>query len=112
MEIEFDKLKAIICLATDKMATILIQEIAGNEIPISKFSYSYDVLVDREHIALVIQYNSQNVLNTTYFYTLTGSPSGAIKISLSDTKGKEVLSLDFNENYDFSHAISHYNLHN
>ncbi|MET1312399.1 hypothetical protein [Vibrio parahaemolyticus] len=108
MEIGIDKLKAVVGLATDKMATSLIQDIAGSDLPISNFSYAYNVLVEREHISLVIQYSDQEVLKTSYFYTLTGSESGSIKISLSDTNGENVLSLDFNANYDFSRAIESY----
>ncbi|EOW9662248.1 hypothetical protein ACO14J_002307 [Vibrio parahaemolyticus] len=108
MEIGIDKLKAVVGLATDKIATTLIQDIAGSDLSMSNFSYTYDVLVEREYISLVIQYSAQEVLKTSYFYTLTGSESGSVKISLSDTNGENVLSLDFNANYDFSKAIEHY----
>lgn len=108
MEIGIDKLKAVVGLATDKIATTLIQDIASSDLSMSNFSYTYDVLVEREHISLAIQYSAQEVLKTSYFYTLTGSESGSIKISLSDTNGENVLSLDFNANYDFSRAIKHY----
>lgn len=108
MELGIDKLKAVVGLATDKIATTLIQDIAGSDLSMSNFSYAYDVLVEREYISLAIQYSAQEVLKTSYFYTLTGSESGSIKISLSDTNGENVLSLDFNANYDFSRAIKHY----
>lgn len=110
MEIGIDKLKAVVGLATDKIATTLIQEISGSDLSTSNFSYTYDVLIEREHISLAIQYSAQEVLKTSYFYTLSGSESGSIKISLSDTNGDNVLSLDFNANYDFSRAIEHYNI--
>ena len=108
MEISIDKLKIVIGLATDKIATTIIQDIAGSDLSASKFSYVYDVLLEREHISLIIKYSDQEVLKTSYFYTLTGSESGTIKVSLSDIDGENVLSIDFNKNFNFSRLIEEY----
>ena len=108
MDINVDKLKAIVGLAIDKMATTLIQDIAGQDISLKNYSYDYSVLIEREYVSLVIQYTSQEVLKTFFFYTLVGGEDGSIKISLSDSEENEVLSLDFNSDFDFERVISDY----
>ncbi|OEE75653.1 hypothetical protein [Vibrio genomosp. F6] len=108
MKISIEKLKAVVGIATDKMATTLIQEIAGSDLAMGNFSYSYDVQIDQQVISLNIQYSSQTVLETHYSYDLLGDSLGSIKISLLDSNGEEPLSLEFNTDFDFESAIEHY----
>jgi len=82
MDMSVDKLKAVVGLAVDKIATTMIQDIAGQNTSLKNYSYDYNVLIERE--------------------------DGSIKISLSDSEENEVLSIDFNANYDFEDVISHY----
>ncbi|WP_148611866.1 hypothetical protein [Aeromonas sobria] len=108
MDLGIDKLKAIIGLATDKMAVTLIQDIAGKELSLKKYSYVYNVLIERKYISLTILFSSKEVLKTSYFYTLLSREDGAITISLSDSNNDEVISIEFNADYDFESAIMNY----
>lgn len=104
-----DKFKAIIGLAIDRAATDFIKEVVDESMLMKNFSYSYEILVKREHVSLEVCYNSQEVFKTTYFYSLQGSEDGSIEISLSDSNDEIFLTMDFNADYDFDKLIGEYN---
>lgn len=108
INISIEKLKAIIGLAVDKTATDLIEGIADEELSMEDFSYSYKVLVEREHVSLEVSYKAKEILKTAYFYSLEGDKDGSIKISLSDSDDNNVLTIEFEPDYDFNKVIGNY----
>lgn len=110
MRIEMSKLKAILGVAVDKVATDFIKNIAEPErISLQKFTYTYKVDLEKENITLEILYQTSVILDASYFYTLLGSEDGALKVSLCNSHNEEFLAIEFEPNYDFESIINQYN---
>ncbi|WP_163934360.1 hypothetical protein [Paraferrimonas sp. SM1919] len=108
MQISQATLQAIISHAIESKASYLIKNIAEDTMSLEKFSYVYDVLFDRQFVSLAVEYCSDEILKTNYFYSLLGSDDGAIKFSLSDSSDEEVLSIEFEPGYDFDSLVENH----